>query len=90
MMASSVWLYVGLTAQGLFGIRFLLQWIASERQKKSVIPVAFWYVSIAAGAMLLAYATYKQEVVFMVGEAFSLLVFIRNLILVRKHGPSDH
>lgn len=88
MIPGKAWLYVGLAGQGMFGVRFLVQWIVSESKRKSVIPVAFWYASIAGGFLLLAYAIHKRETIFIVGEAFSLMVFIRNLVLVKRFGTS--
>jgi lipid-A-disaccharide synthase-like uncharacterized protein len=63
-------------------MRFLLQWLYSERLKKSVIPVAFWYFSLAGGATLLSYAIYKQDPVFIVGQAAGLFIYSRNLYFI--------
>ncbi len=76
------WLYLGFTAQGLFGSRFLVQWIVSEKKKQSVIPIYFWYISIAGGIMLLMYAIHRADPVFIVGQASGLLVYTRNLMLI--------
>jgi lipid-A-disaccharide synthase-like uncharacterized protein len=77
--SSSIWLVVGLAGQAVFVGRFLLQWFYSERRKRSVIPMAFWYASLLGGAILLAYAIYKRDPVFIVGQAGGLLVYLRNL-----------
>ncbi|MDE1893830.1 MAG: lipid-A-disaccharide synthase N-terminal domain-containing protein [Pseudomonadota bacterium] len=77
--SSSIWLVVGLAGQVVFVGRFLLQWFYSERRKRSVIPMAFWYASLLGGAILLAYAIYKRDPVFIVGQAGGLLVYLRNL-----------
>jgi len=77
-----MWLIVGFTGQALFSMRFLLQWLYSERLKKSVIPVAFWYFSLAGGATLLSYAIYKQDPVFIVGQAAGLFIYSRNLYFI--------
>lgn len=82
-MTVDPWLILGLGAQGLFSGRFLVQWIASERRKKSVIPVAFWYLSIAGSSLLLVYALHKKDPVFVLGQAGGLLVYVRNLMLLR-------
>jgi lipid-A-disaccharide synthase-like uncharacterized protein len=73
------WLALGFLAQALFTARFLVQWIASERAGKSVIPVAFWFFSIGCGALLLVYALYRRDPVFIAGQAFGVFVYARNL-----------
>jgi len=84
----SGWLVVGFAGQLLFSGRFFVQWIASERKKASVVPVAFWWLSLAGGATLLAYAIHRRDPVFVLGQAFGLLVYGRNLALVRGSGTS--
>jgi lipid-A-disaccharide synthase-like uncharacterized protein len=80
------WVILGLVAQLMFTGRFLVQWIASERQGRSVIPVAFWFFSIAGGLLLLAYALYRRDPVFIAGQAFGVFVYVRNLFLImREH-----
>jgi lipid-A-disaccharide synthase-like uncharacterized protein len=78
------WVILGFIAQGLFTMRFLVQWIASERAGHSVIPVAFWIFSIAGGALILIYALYRRDVVFIVGQSFSFFVYSRNLYFVMR------
>lgn len=78
------WLVFGFAGQTLFFMRFLVQWIASERQKKSVIPIAFWYFSIAGGVTLLTYAISRRDPVFITGQSFGLLVYLRNLRLIAR------
>ena len=80
----SGWILLGFAGQLLFSCRFLVQWIASERQSRSVLPVAFWYFSLAGGACLLAYAIHREDVVFIVGQAAGILMYARNLSLVRR------
>jgi len=82
MDPNTIWLYIGFLAQIMFSMRFLVQWIQSERQRRSVIPVAFWYFSVAGGALLLAYAIYREDPVFIVGQAAGLLIYGRNLYLI--------
>ena len=84
-----IWLCVGFLGQFLFSLRFLWQWIYSEKQKKSVIPVEFWYFSLLGGGTLLAYAFYKQDPVFIVGQAFGFIVYSRNLILIFKEKKAN-
>src|SRR5258708_33189878 len=73
------WLALGFFAQALFTARFLVQWIASERAGKSVMPIAFWFFSIGGGALLLIYALYRRDPVFIAGQSFRVFVYARNL-----------
>ncbi len=70
----------GFVAQGIFAARFIVQWIASEKEKRSVIPMAFWYLSLTGGIMLFIYAVYRKDPVFILGQASGLIVYIRNII----------
>ena len=81
-MQNMIWLVVGFAGQALFSMRFLIQWWASERQKRSVIPVAFWFFSMAGGVILLSYAIYRQDPVFIVGQAGGLFIYSRNLYFI--------
>jgi lipid-A-disaccharide synthase-like uncharacterized protein len=83
-----MWLAVGFCGQALFSMRFLVQWLSSEREKRSIIPVAFWYFSVAGGVTLLAYAIYRADPVFIVGQLTGLFIYGRNLHLImleRRH-----
>jgi lipid-A-disaccharide synthase-like uncharacterized protein len=84
MMIETIWLIIGFLGQAMFAGRFLVQWLVSEMKKESVVPIYFWYLSLGGGAALFAYATYKLDPVFMVGQASGLVVYARNLMLVRK------
>ncbi len=75
------WLLVGFGAQGIFAARFLMQWIVSERAGHSVVPLAFWLLSIAGSSLLLTYALYRRDAVFILGQSFVLFVYMRNLQL---------
>lgn len=77
------WLGLGFLAQALFSARFLVQWIASERTGKSIVPDLFWYLSIAGSALLLAYAIYRRDPVFILGQSTGLFIYGRNLYLIR-------
>lgn len=77
-----MWLIIGFTGQFLFSMRFLIQWIQSERQKKSVIPIAFWYFSIFGGLTLLAYAIYREDPVFILGQLTGVFIYARNLFFI--------
>ena len=73
---------VGFLGQAFFTMRFVVQWIASERARKSVIPVAFWFFSIGGGIVLFGYALYIQDPVFILGQGFGVFVYVRNLYFV--------
>ncbi len=77
---------IGYAAQGLFSMRFVVQWIASERAGRSVVPTTFWVFSIGGGLMLLGYAIYRRDPVFIIGQAFGVFVYVRNLQFVLRHG----
>ncbi|MBN2630875.1 MAG: lipid-A-disaccharide synthase N-terminal domain-containing protein [Rhodobacteraceae bacterium] len=76
------WVMVGLTGQLMFTMRFIVQWFVSEKQRKSVIPVAFWYFSLAGGVVLLTYALWRKDPVFILGQATGLVIYMRNLWLI--------
>ena len=77
------WVMVGLSGQLMFSMRFIIQWLSSERARKSVMPVAFWYFSLAGGIILLAYAIYRRDPVFILGQFTGLFIYSRNLWLIR-------
>ncbi|HEU5393444.1 MAG TPA: lipid-A-disaccharide synthase N-terminal domain-containing protein [Candidatus Methylomirabilis sp.] len=90
MTTEHVWLGIGLLGQALFSARFLIQWIASERRKQSVVPVHFWYFSLAGGLTLLLYAVYRLDPVFIIGQLSGLFIYARNLYLIhRKAAAGD-
>jgi len=74
----------GFAAQFMFMLRFVIQWYVSERRGRSYVPVAFWYLSLAGGIMLFAYATIREDVVFMCGQALGVLIYVRNLVLIHR------
>jgi lipid-A-disaccharide synthase-like uncharacterized protein len=80
---SATWIAIGFLGQALFSARFIVQWIASERAKRSLIPQAFWYFSLLGGLTLLSYAIHKRDPVFIVGQAAGLFVYLRNLWLLK-------
>ena len=90
MTTDHVWLGFGLLGQAFFSARFLVQWIASERRKQSVVPVQFWYFSVGGGLMLLAYAIYRLDPVFILGQGAGLFVYARNLYLIRRPPLAGH
>jgi len=80
----SILIVVGFAGQGLFAMRFIIQWLSSEKQAKSVIPLAFWYFSIGGGSVLFLYAIWRQDLVFMSGQGLGLFIYLRNLYFVRR------
>src|SRR5438045_1184166 len=78
------WGVLGFIAQGFFTMRFVVQWIATERARKSVIPVAFWFFSIGGGLLLFGYALYIRDPVFILGQGLGLFVYLRNLYFVYR------
>lgn len=91
MEIDKTWLAIGFLGQALFSARFIVQWLQSERLKKSVIPQAFWYFSVGGGVTLLAYAIHRRDPVFILGQAAGLFVYFRNLQFVwrDKKASSD-
>lgn len=80
-----MWILVlGFAGQALFASRFLVQWIASEREGRSYVPVAFWYLSLGGAAVLFTYACFRRDPVFIVGQASGAFVYLRNLALIRR------
>ena len=81
-------LILGFTAQILFSARFLVQWIASERAKKSVVPLSFWFLSLAGGGLLLLYAIGRKDPVFILGQSVGVFIYSRNLYFIFKEKHS--
>ena len=84
MTREQIWIAVGLTGQLLFTARFVVQWLSSEREKRSVIPPMFWYFSIGGALILVAYAVQRRDVVFIIGQSSGLIIYARNLQLMRN------
>ncbi len=84
MTSPDYWQVIGFAGQGIFTARFLVQWAASEKKRDSVIPVAFWWLSILGGFNLLAYSIYRRDPVFILGQSMGLFVYGRNLMLVAR------
>jgi lipid-A-disaccharide synthase-like uncharacterized protein len=81
---NTFWLALGFFAQALFAARFFIQWIASEKAGKSIVPIMFWYFSIAGSFLLLAYAVYRKDPVFILGQSTGILIYARNLFLINR------
>ena len=90
-LLSQYWLYVlGFTGQSLFALRFLVQWVASERRGESIIPIYFWYLSLIGSMILLVYAIFRYDPVFILGQSTGFIVYMRNLMLIyRKRASSQ-
>jgi lipid-A-disaccharide synthase-like uncharacterized protein len=79
-----VWLFIGFLGQGLFAMRFIVQWLVSEKRRESTIPIAFWYFSVGGGLVLLAYSIYRGDPVFILGQFTGLFIYARNLYLIHS------
>ncbi len=84
-----LWIVIGFIGQTLFSLRFIVQWLSSEKVKRSVIPLAFWYFSLGGGAILFAYALHRNDPVFAVGQGTGLFIYVRNLYLVYRERRYD-
>lgn len=82
MNDSYVWIGIGLLGQTLFSARFIVQWLASERARRSIVPKAFWYFSLSGSVILLAYSIHRMDPVFILGQAAGLAIYLRNLYLI--------
>lgn len=83
-MIDKIWLSIGFLGQVMFSLRFLIQWVASEKKKESVVPITFWYFSLLGGLILLSYAIYRKDPVFILGQFGGIIVYLRNLMLIYK------
>ena len=87
-MTATHWLIIGFIGQVAFGARFVIQWIVSEKQGESTIPLVFWYCSIIGSIVLLSYAIYREDPVFILGQILGSIIYIRNLILIDRKRKS--
>ena len=88
MKGETLWLVIGFIGQALFSMRFLVQWISSERRGRSHVPFEFWLFSVAGGLTLLSYAVYRADPVFIVGQLTGLFIYARNLQLIMRERRS--
>jgi len=79
-----LWLGVGMLGQAVFASRFVVQWLRSEMEGRSVLPVVFWYLSLAGSSLLLVYSVHRDDIVFVLGQSCGLLIYARNLWLIRR------
>ena len=89
MNAELFWLLLGFFGQFLFLCRFLIQWIVSEKEKKSIIPIVFWYFSIGGACLVLIYAIYRKDPVFILGQSLGIVIYARNLYLISQSRKSN-
>src|SRR5438105_12176772 len=85
---SDAWLVFGFAAQAVFASRFVLQWITSERAGRSIVPTAFWYLSLVGTGMLAFYAVHRRDPVFILGQTLNSIIYVRNLMLIYRPRPS--
>jgi lipid-A-disaccharide synthase-like uncharacterized protein len=88
MTTENIWLAIGFLGQGIFFMRWVVQWLASERSAESRVPIGFWYLSMIGGLITLAYAIYRKDPVFIAGQSIGSFVYLRNLMLIRKTSSS--
>ncbi len=88
-MSNEIWVAVGFVGQVIFGLRFIVQWIATERRKRSVVPVAFWYLSLVGSVILLSYAIYRLDPVFIAGFSLNMIIYLRNLYFIHCHPKEE-
>ena len=84
-----LWVAFGLAGQLIFGARFIIQWLASERRKESHIPITFWWISLLGGLITTVYAIHRKDTVFTLGQGAGLVVYVRNLMLIYRHRGHD-
>ena len=89
LTTETIWIIIGFVGQSLFFMRFFVQWLASEKVGKSVIPNAFWYFSILGGVTLFAYALYRNDPVFILGQSTGLLIYARNLYFGHRKNSTN-
>jgi lipid-A-disaccharide synthase-like uncharacterized protein len=87
-MTETIWLAIGFLGQGVFFMRWVVQWVASERSARSRVPTAFWYMSLIGGLITLAYAIYRKDPVFIAGQSVGAFVYLRNLMLIYRPSPA--
>ncbi|MFY7698493.1 MAG: lipid-A-disaccharide synthase N-terminal domain-containing protein [Legionella sp.] len=83
-----IWLMIGFLGQAIFSARFIIQWLVSEKEKRSIIPVIFWYLSLFGGVILLFYSIYKADPVFILGQSTGIFIYSRNLYLIHRERSS--
>ena len=79
-----IFIILGLAGQLMFSAKFLVQWIMSEKRKKSVVPISFWFLRLFGSFLLLIYAIYRKDIVFTLGQLFGFIVYIRNLLIIKN------
>ena len=85
----NLWLAIGLFGQLLFSMRFILQWLASEKIKRSIVPNVFWYFSLGGGIVLFIYAIYRRDPVFILGQGAGIFIYLRNIYFILRKHPEE-
>ncbi len=88
-LAEAIWVTVGFVGQFIFFLRFVVQWLASERQKRTVVPIAFWYLSLGGTVLVLSYAVHKVDPVFIMAYSLNIFLYVRNLIIAKRHPEAE-
>lgn len=88
-MHIDAWTAFGFLAQFVFFLRFAVQWLVSEKEKRSVIPIHFWYLSVVGSLMILMYALQRKDIVFIAGQFLSLFIYLRNIMLMRRNSHAN-
>jgi lipid-A-disaccharide synthase-like uncharacterized protein len=84
-----IWLFIGFVGQFVFFLRFVVQWLASEKAKKSIIPESFWYLSLVGSAVVFSYAVYRKDPVFILAFSLNIFIYVRNLMLIKNHKAEE-
>ena len=87
--AEAIWLITGLLGEFVFFLRFVVQWVVSERRRQTVVPMSFWYLSLVGTVMVLAYAFYRMDAVFILAYSLNIVIYVRNLMIARTHALSS-
>ncbi|WP_115720424.1 lipid-A-disaccharide synthase N-terminal domain-containing protein [Gallaecimonas mangrovi] len=88
-MTINYWLVLGFVGQLMFSARFIIQWLVSEKARQSIVPKAFWYFSLAGSSLLLIYAIYRRDPVFILGQSAGFIIYLRNLQLIKNHDAKN-
>jgi lipid-A-disaccharide synthase-like uncharacterized protein len=87
---NTFWLVLGFSAQALFSARFLIQWVASEKAGRSIVPNLFWHFSLAGSSLLLIYSIYRKDPVFIIGQSAGLFIYTRNLFFIKQEKRNNN
>lgn len=88
-MEEIIWVSIGLGGQAMFSMRFIIQWIVSEKKRDSVVPIAFWYFSLGGATILLSYGIWRADPVIILGQSTGFVIYLRNLYFIHKRKTAD-